>query len=159
MLLFLLPWFLGACASSRQPASRDKTMQEYEQDFDPSRYAERRQKSGMEKASDSEREQRRDVPDAPAYFDRMEKVLGYRLQVYSTTSVDDASNRREYFRSVLDSMQIDLVYSAPYYKLRLGNFRDRADAESFKTELQSRGINDAWIVRDHIYTTRKDVIR
>lgn len=134
-------------------------MQEYEQDFDPSRYADRRQKSDQESETVSPVEPDRDVSDVPTYFDRTEKVMGYRLQVYSTTSVDDASNRREYFRSVLDSMQIDLVYSAPYYKLRLGNFRSRDEAESFKVELQSKGINEAWIVRDHVYTTRKEVIR
>ena len=134
-------------------------MQDYEKTFDPSRYADRPDKQAPKAVKNTEQEEQANRPDAPLYLDRTEKIMGYKLQVYSTTSIDDATNRKEYLRSVLDSLQIDMVFDAPYYKLRLGNFLERKDAEIFKSELQDKGVNDAWIVRDNVYMTRKEKIQ
>ena len=134
-------------------------MQEYEKEFDPSRYTERKQREKKPDAVTPGQPEEPARSEQPVYIDRTEKVIGYRLQVYSTTSIDDASNRKEFLRSVLDSAHIDLVFDAPYYKLRVGHFLDRAQAETYRTELQSRGINDAWIVRDQVLTTRKEQVK
>jgi hypothetical protein len=135
-------------------------MREYEQSFDPSRYAERAREQPEAGTTEPTRDSGgASAATAPIEFDRTERVMGYRLQVYSTTNIDDAGARRDYLRAVLDSAQIDMVFDAPYYKLRLGNFTDRLQAEEYKTELQSKGVNEAWIVRDKVLTTRKETLR
>jgi hypothetical protein len=153
--LFPLLLLLSSCSSSK-PDAAGKTMEEYERSFDPGKYAAKRQRRIQPKPEFRDSAEQESNAGAPIFFDRMEKSMGYRLQVYSTTSVDDASNRREYLRTILDSTAIDLVFDAPYYKLRLGSFLDRKEAEAYRSELQSKGINDAWIVRDRVYTLHKE---
>ena len=38
-------------------------------------------------------------------------------------------------------------YDNPYYKVRIGDFTSRYDAEEFLTTLEGRGYKTAWIVR------------
>ena len=82
--------------------------------------------------------------------------MGYKVQVYSTTNLDDAQSNRTKIQSLIDSLAIEIVFNAPYYKLRTGNFIDRQQADSLKDFLQSRGIPTAWVVRDQIVRTVRE---
>jgi hypothetical protein len=45
---------------------------------------------------------------------------------------------------------IYLVFNAPYYKLMIGDFIKRADADIILTRLKEMGYNDAWVVRSRV---------
>ena len=72
-------------------------------------------------------------------------VEGYRIQLYSISGVNsrDKANRfRAQFLIKHPNTKVYIVYQAPYYKVRLGDFRTKINALSF---LQT--IIKKWICR------------
>lgn len=147
MIPFLL--FLG-CSSAKQTAasSGSKSAREYEKEFDPRKYDPKEQpaaKGGSQKSSPAEREQ-----PAIAPAERVERLAGYRVQIYSTYDLDDAVRTKGMSQAMLDSMRVYMVYDAPVYKIRVGDFLTKSDADAAKQALRGKGFNDAWIVPDQI---------
>jgi hypothetical protein len=50
---------------------------------------------------------------------------------------------------------IFIVFEAPNYKVRMGNFFDRQQAERFRQILVRKGYSSAWIIRTRIDPKRK----
>jgi len=73
-------------------------------------------------------------------------VEGYRVQVYA--GKDQAAARKiELQIRERYGVAIYLVYEAPQYKVRVGDFIDRNQAVNFGKSLKEGGYMDAWIVR------------
>ena len=82
--------------------------------------------------------------------------MGFRVQLHSTTNLDEAQSALEGYRRRLDSLHIDagrldMVFDAPYYKVRLGDFLRKGDADSMTVKLREAGVSEAWVVRDNVY--------
>jgi hypothetical protein len=95
------------------------------------------------------------APSNPAYTERSERVMGYRLQLHSTTDHSEARRAMSTMRKRLDSLgmeegRMDLVFDAPYYKLRYGDYIMKADADRERGVFHELGIPAAFVVRDHI---------
>ena len=74
---------------------------------------------------------------------------GYRLQVFESSSVEETNRTlRKFERSLKDSVY--MVFEAPLYKLRLGNFVTKKEAEKQKENLNKKGYKNIWIVRSRI---------
>jgi hypothetical protein len=74
---------------------------------------------------------------------------GYRLQIFESSSVEEANRTlRKFERSLKDSVYV--VFEAPLYKLRLGNFVTKKEAEKQKAILNKKGYKNIWIVRSRI---------
>ena len=74
---------------------------------------------------------------------------GYRLQIFESSSVEETNRTlRKFERSLKDS--IYMVFEAPLYKLRLGNFVTKKEAEEQKATLNKKGYKNIWIVRSRI---------
>jgi len=74
---------------------------------------------------------------------------GFRLQVYESSSVDDANRiLKKYKKTFPDSLY--LIFEAPLYKIRYGNFINKIDAENRKISLTKKGYKNIWIVRSRI---------
>ncbi len=144
----------AACSSSGDSVqdAPAKTIREQERNFDPSEY---RRETVQPK--DTTAEQRQTIPEKqPEWIERKEKTMGFRVQLYSTTNIDDARERLEQLRSKTDSLEIitgrlDMGYDAPYYKIRAGDFILKAEAESLREKLRAAGITEAWVVRDNVF--------
>jgi hypothetical protein len=80
-----------------------------------------------------------------------EMVLGFRVQVYSTSNIDDAKGKKEEAESSFPSEWFYLQYDPPAYKIRAGNFLTRIDAERFRGEAMDRGFRGAWIVPEKVF--------
>ena len=80
---------------------------------------------------------------------------GYRLQIFESSSVDDANRTlRKFERNLKDSVY--MVFEAPLYKLRLGNFVTKKEAEKQKENLNKKGYKNIWIVRSRIEQSSKN---
>ena len=80
---------------------------------------------------------------------------GYRLQIFESSSVEDANRTlRKFQRSLKDSVY--MVFEAPLYKLRLGNFVTKKEAEKQKENLNKKGYKNIWIVRSRIEQSSKN---
>ena len=71
---------------------------------------------------------------------------GYRLQIFESSSVEEANQTLGKFkRSLKDSVY--MVFEAPLYKLWFGNFITKKEAEKQKANLNIKGYkNIFWVV-------------
>ena len=76
-------------------------------------------------------------------------VEGFRVQVLATR---DRFNAEKLQSELGEKIQhkIYVIFEAPNYKVRIGNFIDRRKAENFRIELAKNGYSSAWIIRTKI---------
>jgi len=75
---------------------------------------------------------------------------GYRLQVLNTRNRDDAFKTKASLLENFPDEKTYILYQSPYFKVRIGNFANRADAENFKKQLSSYLTQPAYVVDDLI---------
>ncbi len=75
---------------------------------------------------------------------------GYRLQVLNTRSRDDAFKTKAALLENFPEEKAYILYQSPYFKVRVGNFINRSDAEDFKKELSLFLTQPAYVVEDLI---------
>lgn len=85
----------------------------------------------------------------------VDPYAGFRVQLLSTRSVVEADSTKDNFRAWADehiegySPEAYVTFRQPYYKVRVGNFRNQQKANNF-----SRMVKDeypgAWVVHDRI---------
>ena len=81
--------------------------------------------------------------------ERISTREGFRLQIYETSAADQANKILNKYEKVLsDSLYI--IFEAPLYKIRYGNFITKSEAESVKNELKKKGYKNIWIVKSRI---------
>jgi hypothetical protein len=76
-------------------------------------------------------------------------VEGFRVQVLATR---DRGNAERLQNELLLTYNEDIyiIFEAPNYKVRMGNFFDRRHAESFRKTFVKKGYPSAWIIRTRI---------
>lgn len=86
------------------------------------------------------------------YFDNINEIElgkaynGFRLQVLSTKNGERAENMRMKLISQINH-SVRVIFEAPNYKVRVGAFTDRKDAERLRKQLYALGYRRAWIIR------------
>ncbi len=77
---------------------------------------------------------------------------GFRLQIYESSSVEEANQKLQKFEKALDD-SVYLIFDAPLYKIRTGNFISKKEANTQKEKLRKKGYQNIWIVRSRIEQT------
>ena len=75
---------------------------------------------------------------------------GYRLQVLNTRSRDDAFKIKANLLENFPSEKVYILYQSPYFKVRVGNFVNRDDAEGLKKQLSYFIKQPVYVVEDAI---------
>ena len=73
---------------------------------------------------------------------------GVRVQVLNTRSRDDAFKTKALLLENFPDEKAYILYQSPYFKVRIGNFINRSDAENFKKELALFLTQPAYVVED-----------
>jgi SPOR domain len=81
---------------------------------------------------------------------------GYRIQLISTVSRDDANNRKAEFLNFFPDQKAYLLYSPPTFKVRVGNFIKREEAEKFRKQLLRLYPQGVYVVQDAVEYRMKD---
>jgi len=79
-------------------------------------------------------------------IDSSKVINGYRVQVLSTQNGEIAEEMRMKLISQMNH-NVRVIFNAPNYKVRVGAFTDRSDAEHLRKQLYALGHRRAWIVR------------
>jgi hypothetical protein len=79
-----------------------------------------------------------------------EEVSGFRIQLFSTTDIDEAAVKKGEAELLFPGEWVYMQYDQPSYKIRVGNFIRRFDAERFRTLAVEKGFSSAWIVPSHV---------
>ena len=76
-------------------------------------------------------------------------IEGFRVQLLATK---EASKAEQLQKGLLGNLNqnIYIVYEAPNYKVRIGDFIDRRKAENLRKEMIKEGYTSAWIIRMRI---------
>jgi hypothetical protein len=148
----------GCSSTPEQAASSGKTMREHERSFDPSHYRDSTVTGSGTTATRGTVRSRTRSPEATS-TGRFERAMGFRVQLFSSTDVEATRARQEEMRSRLQELglskgRLDIVFDAPYHKLRFGDFATKKDADAALRQLHQAGVKEAWIVRDNILLPR-----
>ena len=90
---------------------------------------------------------------------QIDESAGYRIQIQSTRDMALADSTRDEFRywasQRIDGHEINayIYFRQPYYRVRVGDFRDRSRAIDFSRLLKAR-YPEAWVVHDRIEPER-----
>ncbi|MBK5271479.1 MAG: SPOR domain-containing protein [Bacteroidia bacterium] len=77
-------------------------------------------------------------------------IKGYRLLIINTNKRDEALAAKSKVYTYFPELKAYLLYQTPYFKLKIGNFRERKDAEDYQKRLNIYFPNGVFIMNDII---------
>jgi hypothetical protein len=75
---------------------------------------------------------------------------GYRLVIVNSNNRDEAIAAKSKLFQLFPELKSYLYYQAPYFKLKAGNFKTRAEAEDYQKKLNKYFSNSVFIMSDII---------
>lgn len=75
---------------------------------------------------------------------------GFRILVINTNDRNKAFTAKTKIYQEFPELKAYLMYQSPFYKLKVGNFRERNDAEDYLSAIKQFFPNGVYIVRDVI---------
>lgn len=69
----------------------------------------------------------------------------FRIQLITSNQFSEANFSKKVAEEIFDT-EIEVAYEAPYYKLRIGSFLTREEAEAFLPQVRTAGYPDAIVV-------------
>lgn len=75
---------------------------------------------------------------------------GYRLLVINTNKRDEAVEAKTKLYTFFPELKSYLIYQSPFYKLKVGNFKERKEAEDYLKRLKKYFPNGVYIMNDTI---------
>ena len=79
-----------------------------------------------------------------------EIVQGFRVQIFSTSNIDEAGSMKVIAEQKFPADSIYIVFDSPVYKVRVGDYVTRYDAGQKLSQFIDLGYRDAWIVPDRV---------
>ena len=77
------------------------------------------------------------------------EINGYRIQLLTTPFAAEADSFKAEIRKLIPD-EIYIIFEAPNYKVRMGNFLHRSIAQRSLDEIHAMGYRQAWVVRTRI---------
>jgi cell division septation protein DedD len=78
------------------------------------------------------------------------KTLGFRLQIFSASTRQAAEDARNRAKQKLSRDDIFIDFEPPYFKVRVGNFKTRKDAEKLLETIKKQGYETPFVVETQI---------
>ena len=80
----------------------------------------------------------------------MRSAKGYRVLVINTNKRDEAMAAKTKIYSNFPELKAYLVYQAPYFRLKAGNFRTKEEAQQYQKMLSAYFPKGVFVVNDTI---------
>jgi len=157
-ILYILVLMTAGCSSSsqftrdreqKQETDIKRSLAEYEATLNPADYDQ--EIEVIEKIQVEEKKQRSplEIPKDSLIIEE-EIVQGFRIQIFSSSGVDEVTLMKDIANRKFFNDSVYVVYDAPVYKVRVGDFVNRYEANQRLPEFVEKGYRDAWIVPDRI---------
>ena len=98
---------------------------------------------------DSLLQKNRDINEV-VYLNTLKNMQGYRLQVITTNDRNKAIEVKTRLLTDFPGEKTYLIYHAPYFKIQMGNFREREDAEKLMDRVKQVYPTGVFIVPSRI---------
>lgn len=158
-LVFSLVSGCGTSGTSRKSSATPPEEQErlvplsqYEKAFNPSDYdddidavPERHELEQQRAAA----EHQRDSVVVESEFSQ-----GFRIQIFATGSIDEANAMRMTAVQRIPEDSVYVVFDPPVYKVRVGDFKTKMEANQRLGVIAGLGFTDAWVVSDKIVQSK-----
>jgi hypothetical protein len=146
-ILLLLPLSVLTAQTTEDTteAPYSAPMERFERVFNPSAYD---TELYLYKKSDTLRVNGRPLDQTTAA--PPETLQGFRIQLLATNNFDEANTTRNELIAGFPDLWIYLVFEAPTYKIRVGDFVNRAEAKPLLDQFMAQGYRRSWIVPDRI---------
>ncbi|SRR5690554_3760708 len=90
------------------------------------------------------------IEELSLQYIKEKKIIGYKIQIFSGHSRWEASKvRADFISENPDFPTPDLIYQSPNFKLRVGNYKSRFEAEKKLAQLKEH-VSSAFIIKDQI---------
>ena len=90
------------------------------------------------------------VKEEVRFDSTLQDINGYRIQVYKSGEMMDSKNMESMYIEMFGEDEVKLIFEQPFYKIRIGNFRNREEGEDFQEILKQRGIRNTILVPDMV---------
>lgn len=158
-VIVLLAAFLLACSSSQRstdehtPTKQQPTkegeqapLDVFESSFRPSLYDE--DVEAVERHLGHREEQADERRDSVAVEE--EVLQGFRIQIFASPRIDEATRAKQTAAQLITTDSLYIVFDPPVYKVRVGDYPTRLEANRALAAIVQKGYPDAWIVADRI---------
>jgi len=174
-LIVLAGWLLASCGGSAETVVRKEPLENgksplpkqvqpekrplsyYEATLRPSDFDKEIEEVQRVHAQERERQELVIPKDSMALVE--ETILGFRIQILSTSNIDEADLSRTTAQQLFLSDTVYVVYDPPVYKVRVGDFETRVEANRRLPDVQERGFKDAWVVPDNVLRRKWVAVR
>lgn len=153
--VLLLVLAIGCSPSKRvaekgEESAKEKklSLAQYEATLNPSDYDEEIEM--VQKAHAEEKNRGQLTIPSDSTIMQEELIQGFRIQVFSSSNIDDANEARKGAEAKFQHDSVYIIFDTPVYKVRVGDFANRYDANQRLPEFVDKGYRDAWIVPDQI---------
>ncbi len=85
-------------------------------------------------------------------------VRGFRIMVINTNDRNAAINAKARMYTLFPELKSYLTYQSPYFRLKVGNFLDRKDAEDYQKKIEKYFPKGVFIVNDVIEVKGEDLL-
>jgi len=148
-ILIIVAMLLFSCAGTREPVKEEpvkETRPQYDESFDPLSLND----DDIIIAASTVK-----TPDQNSPVEKIEEpkvqreATGYRVQILATKNIETASLFEQEASERFDPLghHTYLVFEAPLYKIRLGDCKDRAEAEILRDTAVEYGYRESFIVK------------
>ena len=80
--------------------------------------------------------------------DARRNMPGFRIQVINTSDRNAAISAKTKVYQLYPELKAYLLYQSPYFRLRVGNFRDKEEADDYLKTLSKQFPGNVFLVRD-----------
>src|SRR5687768_2414051 len=77
-------------------------------------------------------------------------MAGYRIQIVNTTDRNKAIDAKTKVYQLYPELKAYLLFQSPYYRIKVGNFKSRSEAETYMKSLQRNFPGSIFILQDII---------
>lgn len=135
--------YTGTDSLANQP--KKESVSKYERSFKPSFYD---TEVYLYKKDDTSKAVGRSIDELTTAAP--ETLQGFRVQILATNVYDEALTVRNDIITRFPDLWVYTVYEVPAYKIRIGDFVNRAEATAILNTFKGEGFRTAWIVPDRI---------
>ncbi len=158
--LFLCMALLAGCTPSKpflveeqpnneQPKEKKLLLSEYEATLNPVEFDQEIEAVQQTRHEEQKQQNPLEIP-RDSLIVQEEVVQGFRIQIFSSSNVDETTLMKNLALDKFVGDSIYVVYDAPVYKVRIGDFVNRYEANQRLPEFVEKGYRDAWIVPDRV---------
>ena len=158
IVFLLLSIFLFSCSSSRKTVKEetsDKETTKFDESFDPLKLNDEKIEFNKESKKSNGNQGIFPIEDNQNIQNEENKQIdGFRVQLFATKDIESATiaKKEAEFVFIGDSLNIYIEFDSPYYKLRIGDFKERDDAEAFREIAREKGYPSSWIVKTKVWS-------